>query len=72
MKLSAQDTRRVNNLGKNNVIYSSSRSAIFKNEDTFEKVSLCLKLGVEEDILKIWLKHFQLPCRKKKLFKEKN
>ena len=53
MELSAKDTRRVNNLGKNNVIYSSPRIAIPINEDTLkETVYLCLKLVVDEDILK--------------------
>ena len=45
MELSTKDTRRVNNLGKNNVIYSSPRSVIIKNEDiSKETVYLRLKL----------------------------
>ena len=34
MELSAKDTRRMNNLRKNNGIYSSAKRAILKNEDT--------------------------------------
>ena len=40
MELSSKDTRRVNNLGKNNVIYSSPRSAILRNDNTLKKNSL--------------------------------
>ena len=53
MELSAKDTRRENNLGKNNLIYSSPRSAILRNKYTLqETVYLCLKLVVDEAILK--------------------
>ena len=37
MELSSKDTRRVNTLGKNNVIYSSQRSAIPRNEDNLKE-----------------------------------
>ena len=39
MELSAKDARRVNNLGKNNVIYSSSRSVIFKNTSRYFNIN---------------------------------
>ena len=44
VKLNAKDTRRVNNLVKNNVIYSSPRNVIIKNKDTSKETGyLCLK-----------------------------
>ena len=68
MELSAKDTRRVNNLGKNNVIYSSPRSVIIKNEDTSkETVYLCLKLIVEEEILKNTIETFSVTMQEEKV-----
>ena len=68
MELSAKDTRRVNNLGKNNVIYSSPRSAILRNEDTLkETVYLCLKLVVNEDILKNMFETFSVTMQEEKV-----
>ena len=68
MELSAKDTRRVNNLGKNNMIYSSPRSVIIKNEDiSKETVYLCLKLIVEEEILKNTIKTFSVTMQEEKV-----
>ena len=68
MELSAKDTRFGNNLGKNNVIYSSPRSAILKNEDTSkETVYLRLKLVVEEESLKNTVETFSVTMHEEKV-----
>ena len=68
MEVSAIDSRRVNKLGKNNVIYSSSRSVIIKNEDTsIETVYLCLKLVVEKEILTNTVEKFSVIMQEEKL-----
>ena len=71
-ELSAKDTRRVNNLGKNNVIYSGSRSVIIKYEDTTkETVYLCLKLIVEEETLKNTVETLSVAVQEEKDLKKK-
>ena len=68
MELSAKDTRRMNNLGKNNVIYSSEKSAILKNEDTSkETVYVSLKLVLEEEILKNIVETFSVNMQEEKV-----
>ena len=68
MELSAIYTRFGNNLGKNNVIYSSPRSVILKNEDTSkETVYLRLKLVVEEESLKNTVETFSVTMHEKKV-----
>ena len=72
-ELSVKKTKRVNNLGKNNVIYSSSRSVITKHEDTKkETVYLCLKLIVEEETLKNTVETFSVAMQEKKFFKKRS
>ena len=68
IELSSKDTRIVNNLGKNNVIYSSPRSAILRNEDTLkETVYLCLKLVVDGGILKNMFETFSVTIQEEKV-----
>jgi hypothetical protein len=50
------------------VIYNSSRSVNIKNEDTSkETVYLCLKLIVEEEILKNTIKTFSVTMQEEKV-----
>jgi hypothetical protein len=50
------------------VIYNSSRSVTIKNEDTSkETVYLCLKLIVEEEILKNTVETFSVTMQEEKV-----
>ena len=68
IELSEKDTRFGNTLGKHNVIYSSPRSAILKNEDTSkETVYLRSKLVVEEESLKNTVETFSVTMHEEKV-----
>ena len=72
IELSAKDTRSGNNLGKKHCDLQQSKKCHSQLWRNFKRNSLfTFEPCCRGRSLKIWLKHFQLPCIKKKFFNKK-